>query len=47
MKTNPNFRMPNRGLFEDSQYPQKNELWRQWATHNIKTQAYVATSIRF
>jgi hypothetical protein len=23
MKTNPNFKMPKRGLFEDSQYPQK------------------------
>jgi hypothetical protein len=33
MKTNPTFRMPKRGLFEDSQHPQKQELWKQQATH--------------
>ncbi len=32
MKINPNFKMPKRGLFENSISP-KNELLRQQATH--------------
>jgi hypothetical protein len=50
MKTNANFRMPKRGLFEDSQYPQKmnyGDNGQLICFDNIKTQAYVTTSIRF
>ncbi len=50
MKTNPNFRLPKRGLFEYSQYPQKmnyGDKGQLICFENIKTQAYVTTSIRF